>query len=348
MIAEPYICTEGPNAGMINWYDAEDESANALAGCHQHPNAMDGRSWQPYADFEREKLLAMQLGSIRTLQYLNDNKVESAYMIGMRRVYESSTLIGYFWDEYMEDSESARLLKRAEFLKAVCEKEVVEWLPKPDAEECEHPKNKQITNLWNGHVGCMKCHKEDISKPSPSPEEKPRLIPCAYCKGLIDLDKGHVCAQTPTPSGDTKDDRCALGLRGAFDCACKKCKEPTWIDKDKWEEELNSREECCPECIAIGPVNCSEHCVDMYSKCQECLLQPIKELMHWLTGEEWEKLFDFTKEELKAKERMDEEIKKAMKNRRKPCGCKIVNQVLARPSCEIHGVKATDSKKKKR
>ncbi len=41
----------------------------------------------------------------------------------------SNLVTGYTSDRYFADSETSRLLKRAEFLKAVCEKEGVGWLP---------------------------------------------------------------------------------------------------------------------------------------------------------------------------------------------------------------------------
>jgi len=112
MRAEPYICKTGPKAGEIQWkQDWETWSEN----------------WQRYVDFEREKLRELD-GFLVLLEF------DGRYMFRSRfdmpvTCYDSQHLIGY--SEYLADTESNRLLKRAEFLKAVCEKVGVEWLPDP-------------------------------------------------------------------------------------------------------------------------------------------------------------------------------------------------------------------------
>jgi hypothetical protein len=125
MICEPYICTKGPRAGEIEWMDVRWTEEQDAGG------KISGITWIPYADFEREKVRILSIGSIRTLEYSVEGcRTRYAYVIdnGSGHRHESFDLIGYGWDDYMEGSESSRLLKRAEFLKAVCEKEGIEWL----------------------------------------------------------------------------------------------------------------------------------------------------------------------------------------------------------------------------
>ncbi len=89
----------------------------------------DQCDWTPYADFEREKLKEL-LGTFSlsrpdgfSLYIKREGRKQFFYMC------DEETGYGYaFW---RDDSESNRLLKRAEFLKAVCGKEGVEWLPTP-------------------------------------------------------------------------------------------------------------------------------------------------------------------------------------------------------------------------
>lgn len=145
MIAELYICTKGRRVGEIHtmfkdeygelWRPYMDGKTCRLSYCK---NIDLGCIWQPYADFEREKL--------KELNQLNDDewiKLErKGYYLGvwLRKLsgsgngftghtYHSGDLIAYSLKDYLADSESSRLLKRAEFLKAVCEKEGVPWLP---------------------------------------------------------------------------------------------------------------------------------------------------------------------------------------------------------------------------
>lgn len=122
MIAEPYICIRGDNAGPIQWAFSENDkwiSPDGLTLLKTH--------WQPYADFEREKLEALK---------------EETYTIGLgkydgfivlvgeaQKKYSSLDMVAYSTPDFMADSESSRLLKRAEFLREVCKREEVTWLP---------------------------------------------------------------------------------------------------------------------------------------------------------------------------------------------------------------------------
>ena len=135
MIAEPYICTKGLHAGDIQWlYRQQDGRLIDLLPRHNPANLQFiryGGNWQPYADFEREKLKAMGyfVVEIDCWGYVLRNKHGAM-------IHHSQGQIGYSWIEYQANSESSRLLKRAEFLKAVCEKEGVEWLPKGKCNAC--------------------------------------------------------------------------------------------------------------------------------------------------------------------------------------------------------------------
>jgi hypothetical protein len=125
MIAEPYINRRN---GNIDWFS---ELSGVVYGFVASPtipiatvNRIDNTGeWQPYADFEREKL--RELGTNR--MYTIDDGTYGITTRRRRYSLWSDDLIGY--NSYHSDSESSRLLKRAEFLKAVCEKEGVEWLP---------------------------------------------------------------------------------------------------------------------------------------------------------------------------------------------------------------------------
>lgn len=106
-----------------------------------------GGTWQPYADFEREKLGDLFHG--RDAIFSIENHSGGFYLLG----YASEELLGYDDRDCHDDSESSRLLNRAEFLKIVCEKEDVEWLPKEDG-----------TCLYIGHSMTCKCHKPEEPK----------------------------------------------------------------------------------------------------------------------------------------------------------------------------------------
>lgn len=123
MTFEPYICIKGPRAGDL---DSFKQLPVKGAKNEIHWEGV----WQPYADFEREKLHKMEdcggvirvggrFGYSLLVTNFKDKEID----------YHSSHLISYSGTDYLKDSESSRLLKRAEFLKAVCEKEGVGWLP---------------------------------------------------------------------------------------------------------------------------------------------------------------------------------------------------------------------------
>lgn len=133
MIAEPYICVEnGPCLGNIYWFFLTKEGL--ISYNPDVPEATIERqgAWKPYADFEREKL--RQIAINRT--FISYPDIDHGYhLLG----YYADDLIGYTEKDFYYDSESSRLLKRAEFLKAVCEKEGVEWFPKKKCDcECHH------------------------------------------------------------------------------------------------------------------------------------------------------------------------------------------------------------------
>src|SRR5947207_3174168 len=107
MIAEPYIHLK---TGVIGWAECDEKQAD----------------WQFYADFEREKLAALCNGQALRLDgcwgyRLNVPKIGKVIYPGQDHEtrYDSRELIGYAYLEWLEDTESSRLLKRAEFLKAV-------------------------------------------------------------------------------------------------------------------------------------------------------------------------------------------------------------------------------------
>lgn len=139
MIYEPHICIQGPKAGEIDW--RRPNTANKRLILEELDSSdylcidADGNNWQLYHRFEREKL--------KELNPVSSDNIgigHSGYGLDIwyrktktglaGRWHKSDELIGYGLRDYLNDSESSRLLKRAEFLKAVCEKEGVEWLPR--------------------------------------------------------------------------------------------------------------------------------------------------------------------------------------------------------------------------
>jgi len=136
MISEPYICIKGERAGEIEWF-ATHELINGAS----HPlatwweNTNTGESWQSYADFEREKLKELGGGQIIKQDGMYGYSIAKPFRgfpkIPEEHYWHSFEIIGY--REMSSDSESSRLLKRAEFLKAVCEVEEVPWLPSGDS-----------------------------------------------------------------------------------------------------------------------------------------------------------------------------------------------------------------------
>lgn len=155
MRADPYI---NKQTGEIQWFEMwEGKYPQRMIGGFRFN--ISGK-WQPYADFEREKL--KELGDAWIEIKDGGFKFMKQYQIARcGYIYESAVLTDYGIDEYCGDSESGRLLKRAEFLKAVCEKEGVEFLPK---EKCCH-KTWGECGLCLGFLpsecGCS-CHKKNI------------------------------------------------------------------------------------------------------------------------------------------------------------------------------------------
>ena len=204
MIAEPYICIKGTCPGEILWQEVQVLTSPTSPRELKITLSLPGE-WQPYADFEREKL--------RALRCFPNNLVPSSsgYHLavpcafkGMKitksKHYGSNDLVGFHLTDYCDASESSRLLKRAEFLKAVCEKEGVEWLPK------EEPKEKCCTHEYLGHINqspkdycpcdchrakekcdrfptweCRKCWRLVYSTPTPDPKDS-RFWFCDGCK----------------------------------------------------------------------------------------------------------------------------------------------------------------------
>jgi hypothetical protein len=166
MIANPFICSFGPKLGEIRWLTHEQTCGGASEfelGNHEGFNR-----WKEYADFEREKL--QELRSIGPI-YL-DNEV--CYKVFLHTndsggpVYSSGPLIGYKAGHWYDDSESNRLLKRAEFLKAVCEKEGVEWLQTSDGSKEDNR--------------CGKCRTDGQAESICQPKKAER---CTYCRTIL-------------------------------------------------------------------------------------------------------------------------------------------------------------------
>lgn len=160
MIAEPYICIRGDNLGMIRWFFVESDKISDVYYCKAD-------NWQKYAEFEREKLI--DLGMVYRIM----NNGESAFSLYKEfsaiSKYDSDCIIDYKFQDYAYDSESSRFLKRAEFLKAVCEKEGVEWLPAEKWGCCGLPKDEnkhskgcyvfKCANNNEDYCPCMLCSK---------------------------------------------------------------------------------------------------------------------------------------------------------------------------------------------
>lgn len=137
MIAEPYICIKGPRAGTIEWFQSIDPRFVDSAGEYHH----EGVRWRVYADFEREKL--------NKLSYKYSSNTD--FGIGFNEwhgftwmEYTSHELIAYTSGQYDMDSESNRLLKRAEFLSKVCDEEGVKWLSEKPKYKCDYGKIRTL------------------------------------------------------------------------------------------------------------------------------------------------------------------------------------------------------------
>lgn len=176
MIAEPYICIKGQDAGAIEWFNTNPDQA--------YWEGKLGPCWQRYADFEREKL--KELGNNQIHKHGGIDSSEAFTLFSRNTLYYSSGLISYSAADYDQDSESGRLLMRAEFLKAVCEREGVEWLPL----EIRKVEEKVTKHCRAAHETVneqlIKCGK-----------------PCGHCKGY-GLYGGELC---DVCLGDTKPPR---------------------------------------------------------------------------------------------------------------------------------------------
>lgn len=149
MICNPYICIEGKRLGEITW--SSDTSGAVIA-------IEDETLWINYAEFERGKLNQLVEKRGQECEMWIPRKSSEAFMFAFilsKPTYCSVDLIGYSEDDFMKDSESNRLLKRAEFLKAVCEKEGVEWLPK-------EPKEKY--KIAVDHIDCLMMESPGMNK----------------------------------------------------------------------------------------------------------------------------------------------------------------------------------------
>lgn len=154
MITELYICKRGSEAGEIR---------RLHTPCN--PSELSTDMWQLYADFEREKL--KELGGTefrfwwsipkRNKKLCPDSRTPAYFWeSGDYRGTWNSNIISYSADDYMADSESSRLLKRAEFLKAVCQREGVEWLPQENPDSCNRCACGEICTLM-GKCPTGKC-----------------------------------------------------------------------------------------------------------------------------------------------------------------------------------------------
>ena len=120
MISEPYINT---GTGEIEWFKI---SFQILYDAICPP-------WIPYADFEREKLEELGADDIQTCYTSAAYEIITNWGTPKKKTcHNSSVEISYDVHDFRSDAESNRLLARARFLKAVCEKEGISWLPKKE------------------------------------------------------------------------------------------------------------------------------------------------------------------------------------------------------------------------
>jgi len=125
MTCEPFI---NKGTGEIEWFQTKKGNWR----CPGYPSldyyldgtqlGKDGSVWTPYADFEREKLKELGGKSF----YVDASR--GYFWHNGRDCHTSKDLIDYSGKDYHNDSESNRLLKRAEFLRAVCKKEGLQYL----------------------------------------------------------------------------------------------------------------------------------------------------------------------------------------------------------------------------
>lgn len=173
MIAEPYIYSHGPKAGTIEW------SSNGF--CLTGPRDQ----WQSYTDFEREKLKELGMLFIMTGCGITSWSL-FGYADGKGFDCKHAD-IRYTRHQYDADSESGRLLKRAEFLKAVCEKEGVEWLPS-EVKQWEPTKEQQrlMAQDYEDIEQMLTYHREKCTDPDCSCKPKDKPAPCERAKRFSD------------------------------------------------------------------------------------------------------------------------------------------------------------------
>lgn len=215
--------------------------------------------WQPYADFEREKLKDLQ--NVKAA-YCGFNGItlscQDCYWVLLSRAdcrdkkcnfpwqtldgdrrgekqhchyYGSTSLTKYTPVDYCADSEYSRLLKRAEFLKAVCEKEGVGWLAKNEFKCDPSYLNIDIKLHFpcqcyaeQVHPGCLcVCHMI---------EEEPRTI--IWYNSATGTCSHHIkgCSSCPTEAGAGHRPACNCGAVERSSLTCPVCKPET-------------KQECC-------------------------------------------------------------------------------------------------------
>ena len=246
MIAEPYIDT---TTGEIEW-----EGLNNAVSVYN--------VWIRYADFEREKLRELGVRSGGIWLTAQGGYGLSRCKNEMYREYLSHKLTGY--SDYLEGSESNRLLKRAEFLKAVCEKEDIPWLSTEEASR--HPEREEVSSV-EGQEKCKHCQagKSHCTCPKNAPWIRGKIIHCcsrAKCQNMAAKKVEKVFTGTATISVGDECDFCSLtkeeraeGLEELKDFMKKNPEEEKEEEKlqeeiDKFYSELD--EKCavfyCPKC----------------------------------------------------------------------------------------------------
>jgi hypothetical protein len=108
MIAEPYICLEGPKPESVEWFEQKLPEEGPIT---QVWKSEDGSTWVLYADFERSKLEV--------------NKLNRSWLYFMEEWLDSEDGI---CQNNVESTEHTRLLSRVAFLKQICEQKGVPWL----------------------------------------------------------------------------------------------------------------------------------------------------------------------------------------------------------------------------
>ena len=177
MISDPFLCIRGQKVGTIEWFhDAESQKKSDGLIYDSCIGPMQN-VWQEYAEFERGKL-----GELECFPHeitpssggyeLHVPKIKKGYKVKTTTEYLSCNLIGYGLTKFTNDSESSRLLKRAEFLRAVCKKEGALWIEELPKMKCEH---EGYVNVKGECINCCKEFKkgEAIFSRSHTPASEP-------------------------------------------------------------------------------------------------------------------------------------------------------------------------------